>query len=556
MNNTMTKTAGCSLAAGWLAAASLLFGTDPLARADESKKEKGKESAPAMEERAWATGIEGGATPGTTREKPEGDPRKMPTFVVDASKRLGSFRRVNGVNGGPRINLGTAFDNSEYFNEFNPPLVRVHDSAYSDLDTVDVHAIFPNFDADENDPKNYRFEKTDIYIKAILDVGSRVIFRLGESIEPGTPKYYTQPPADFKKWARICCNIVRHYNMGWADGFQWNIQYWEIWNEPPSPNCWAGTMEQYCELYREVAVALKNLDPALKVGGPAGAECLGSKHGTQFLGFCRDNNVPLDFASWHGYARHPSMLMNNIEGGIKALKEYGFENTESHFTEWNYLPAEISFGKKTAREAQREGFAKTCGGAGAAFSASMLAYMQDSELDVACFYSAYGTVFRFSFFDRYGVPSMQFHAFKAFNKLVQCGTRIEASGNNRKTGVGVVAAVDAKSGETAVLLSNFEDEISQFNLELKHLPFNKERLYCSEYVIDDKRALEWDREKIVSSGNFSLAIELPKGSVRLILFTPKSLKDEQFHWSYLQLKNAFDKEGHGHYTAEDFSLTF
>lgn len=28
------------------------------------------------EERAWATGIEGGATPGTTREKPEGDPRR------------------------------------------------------------------------------------------------------------------------------------------------------------------------------------------------------------------------------------------------------------------------------------------------------------------------------------------------------------------------------------------------------------------------------------------------------------------------------------------------
>ena len=29
------------------------------------------------EERAWATGIEGGATPGTSREKPEGDPRTM-----------------------------------------------------------------------------------------------------------------------------------------------------------------------------------------------------------------------------------------------------------------------------------------------------------------------------------------------------------------------------------------------------------------------------------------------------------------------------------------------
>lgn len=444
------------------------------------------------------------------------------TFTVDAAQPLGAFRPLNGVNGGPRINLGTTFDNSEYFRAFNPPLVRTHDSAYSDLDTCDVHAIFPNFGADENDPKNYRFGKTDIYIKAILDVGAQVIFRLGESIEPAIPKYYAHPPADFKKWARICCNIVRHYNAGWANGFQWNIRHWEIWNEPNIPNCWSGTMEQYCELYREGAVALKQLDPALKVGGPALAGSVGGKQGRQFLGYCRDNQVPLDFVSWHGYAGHPAALLSNIETGIAAVREFGFTNAETHFTEWNYSLG----GNAKTREERRDNFERMRGGDGAALAASTLAYMQDSGLAVACFYSAYGTVFRTGFFDRYGVPSRQFEVFKAFNQLVQCGTRVAVSGNNRKTGLGVVAATDAKSGKTAVLVSNLDDKASRFNLELKHLPF-KERLYCTEYVIDDRRALERDREKIVNSGVFSLTVELPKKSVRLILFTPESAKAKQ-----------------------------
>ena len=95
MNNTITKATVCCLAAGWPLAASLLFGAEPVARSDEPAKGATKQvdlggdgilelvyippgeftMGSSAEERAWATGIEGGATPGTTREKPEGDPR-------------------------------------------------------------------------------------------------------------------------------------------------------------------------------------------------------------------------------------------------------------------------------------------------------------------------------------------------------------------------------------------------------------------------------------------------------------------------------------------------
>lgn len=462
---------------------------------------------------------------GVSRAENVDSTQKIPAFTVDAARQLGAFRPLNSVNGGPRINMGLSFDNSEYFRAFNPPLVRTHDSAYSDLDTCDIHAIFPDFNADETKPENYRFERTDLHLKAILDAGSQVFFRLGESIEHATPKYHIYPPADFKKWARICCNVVRHYNSGWAKGFQWNIKYWEIWNEPNGGNCWAGTMPQFCELYRETAVALKQLDPTLKIGGPGLAGSIGSDKGEMFLAYCRDNKLPLDFVSWHGYSSKPAALLENIKAGMAAVGKFGFKDAETCFGEWNFLPSDAP-GNKKNREVQRQRFSRVRGAEGAAFAASMLAFMQDTKLDMACFYAAYGSVFRFGMFDQYGVPSRQFDAFKAFHQLSQCGTRIKVTGDNRETGLGVVAAVDKKLGKTVVLLSNFDDGRSQFNLELKHLPFN-ERLYCTEYVIDDRRALAWDREKIVNSGDFSLTLELPKNTVRLILFTTESAKAKQ-----------------------------
>lgn len=437
---------------------------------------------------------------------------KMLTFTVDAAQSLGSFKPLNGVNGGPRIRMGGCYDNSEYFELFKPPFIRLHDTPYADKGTVDIHEIFPDFDADENDPSNYQFEKTDLHLKPIIKLGSGIIFRLGESLEHSDQKYYVHPPADFKKWARICSNIVRHYNMGWANGYKWNIQHWEIWNEPDILSCWTGTIEQYCEMYKETATLLKKLDPGLKVGGPALSHSLDSEKGRKFLDFCRNNTVPLDFISWHIYASHPDITMKRIETGMATIKEYGFQDVETYITEWNMV---ISWSRKD-REKTREMFSKITGGPGAAFVASVLAYMQDSELDLACYYAAFGSVFRFGLFDIYGVPKKPLYTFEAFNHLVKCGTRIAVSGNHRETGVGIIAAVNKETGTTAVLLSNFDNNVSRFNLEMKHLPFDGQ-LFCSEYVIDDERTLEWDREQVLSSGDFRIVVELPKASVRLIL---------------------------------------
>jgi hypothetical protein len=60
-----------------------------------------------------------------------------------------------------------------------------------------------------------------------------------------------------------------HYNHGWAKGFRYGIQYWEVWNEPDIGEFWTGTPAQYFTLYDVVAKALKALGQDLKVGGPS-----------------------------------------------------------------------------------------------------------------------------------------------------------------------------------------------------------------------------------------------------------------------------------------------
>ena len=50
--------------------------------------------------------------------------------------------------------------------------------------SVDVHRIFKNFDADENDPASYIFEPTDILIKLSDFYGVSVDYILGLSDNP------------------------------------------------------------------------------------------------------------------------------------------------------------------------------------------------------------------------------------------------------------------------------------------------------------------------------------------------------------------------------------
>ena len=145
----------------------------------------------------------------------------MATITVDFGKNRGAVRPMHAVNNGPAGSAVRGTSNAEAYRAAGIPYARLHDSAfctaYGGEFSVDVHRIFRDFTADENDPASYIFGPTDEYLANIVAAGAEPFYRLGAAIEHGY-KYGTYPPADSAKWARICEHIIRHYTEGWADG--------------------------------------------------------------------------------------------------------------------------------------------------------------------------------------------------------------------------------------------------------------------------------------------------------------------------------------------------
>ena len=378
---------------------------------------------------------------------PAAEPAASAFVAVDPAKELGAVKPMHAVNNGPSVKKPGGDQKNGNFGEYKAariPFARTHDSincVAGGAHTCDINAVFPDFDADESDPKNYDFVFTDHYLDNIRRAGTEVFFRLGQTIEHGPKKYGVLPPKDFAKWARICKNVIRHYNEGWGWGMdngwttrnvawsnQFNIVYWEIWNEPdldPSdgelpknPRCWGGTVTNFFRLFETVAKHLKGKFPHLKIGGPA--ICGRFDWGERFLAYCRDNAVPLDFFSWHTYANEPRQIADNVDLVRRLMDKYGFQRSESILNEWNYVKGwvddwQYSLEVESGRFNQK----------GAAFVMSTMIDCQSKPVDMLMFYDARTSSNMNNMFSR---PTLQplkgYYPFYAWSKLVGCGTQV------------------------------------------------------------------------------------------------------------------------------------
>jgi hypothetical protein len=401
-------------------------------------------------------------------------------------------------------------------------LTRIHDANWPARDVVDVHAIFPNFGADADSPGSYHFAPTDDYLKSILAVGSGVMYRLGESIEHTPRKHYVHKPPDFDHWAKICLGIIGHYNEGWAEGFHFNLCYFEIWNEAEIGAAqWDGNSEDYYRLYATAAKAIKTRYPTLMVGGPAAAG-LGQLEGDRltlaphlrgFLEYCRKQSLPLDFLSWHMYAADPAAPVRGTAGLRRVLDEYGFQKTEIHLNEWNYLPNNdwgAVFGRDGAQ--MQKSFEDAGGPQGAAFVACVLLGLQDAPLDMANFYT--GDNGCWGLFNVFGVPKKTYHAFRAFKALVDHPARVVAEGG--KPGeLNAVAGLSTDCRELAIVVSNFKSTDRRIELVLQNLPWAGSS--TSELLLlNQERNLERVRTEEYNEGVIKIVQDLPAPGVLLV----------------------------------------
>ncbi len=108
------------------------------------------------------------------------------------------------------------------------------------------------------------------------------------------------PPKDWKNWSDMVRAFTDHCvrRYGLPEVRQWKF---EVWNEP-NINFWAGTQEQYFELFRQSALAVKDVGRDLQVGGPATAQLAWIP---DLINYCSQKSIPLDFVSTHVYPSDP-----------------------------------------------------------------------------------------------------------------------------------------------------------------------------------------------------------------------------------------------------------
>jgi len=295
--------------------------------------------------------------------------------------------------------------------------------------------IFPDPDADANDPRSYNFAPTDQIIGSIRKVGAQVMFRLGRS-EGADP----EPPKDFNKYAAVARHIVLHYNRGWASGFHYHIRYWEIWNEPTwARSSGAATAQQYYELYRKLARAVKSADPHALVGGPAmRVPTTTPPIGNAFLEYVRTEHLPLDFYSWHWYATDSDDPIG-FHPDQPATRGRVSTNTDST-THAPWLPnGTIGLMDPPPSSAQR-----------ASFITAASIYMQDAPIDAANLYRATNV-----FGADGSTPDKTGQALIALGRLQDTPYRLKVRGADLN-GFAVEAARSSDGRTVQILLSNYQ----------------------------------------------------------------------------------------------------
>lgn len=385
---------------------------------------------------------------------------------VDAGKVIGQIHDFQGLNGQPTPVLQGLPNLVRQYKELRTSLVRTHDMmGPTDIDAVfkfdniwqewlipdpavrrgavdhgNKSILFPDPNADPENPASYNFGPTDEVMAAIHAAGAHVYYRIGRSWGA-----QATPPVNFDKYADAVKHVAMHYNQGWDHGFHYGIKYWEFWNEPGEV-FWTGTPEQFYELYAKTARALKSADPSILIGGPAIADpAHPSPYREGLLDYCKKNHVPFDFYSWHTYAigsADPYDGVRLARNFRRILDQHGYAHAQSILSEWNLTPDFTE-----AEKAELQGVHN------AAFIGAALTYFQDAPLDAAIFYR--GDATWMGLFDLKGNYFKTAYTFKAMGQMQETPQRLAATGADTD-GFAVLAGKSADNRTVQIFLSNYE----------------------------------------------------------------------------------------------------
>lgn len=218
-----------------------------------------------------------------------------------------------------------------------------------------LHDDMAVYNEDSQGNPIYNWQYVDLLYDYILSIGMKPFVELGfmpQALASGTETVFwwkgnVTPPKSYDKWQKLIYELVVHFTRryGHDEVRQW---YFEVWNEPNLSGFFTGGMEEYFKLYEVTSKIIKKVSSHYRVGGPATAGC---GWVTEFIEFCYDNKIPVDFVSTHTYGvdgfldefgvqqlfldSNPGAVSDDIIRVHDQVKASPMPELEIHFTEWS-----------------------------------------------------------------------------------------------------------------------------------------------------------------------------------------------------------------------------
>ena len=286
-------------------------------------------------------------------------PAQERVIDVDVTQVQGKLDRMFNLSvGAGRANEGLRADWQQQLAELRRDTgfryIRMHGLLTDDMGV---------FRIDAQGKEQYNFQYIDALFDYLLSIGIKPFVELGfmpSAMASGTKTIFwwrgnVTPPRDYDQWGRLIKTLTAHWTerYGKAEVASW---YFEVWNEPNLDGFWAGTQDEYFKLYAHAARAVKSVDSAYRVGGPATA---GAAWIPEMIAYAHKNKVPLDFVSTHSYGVNQGFLdefgttgtvlskdvmavASDVLKNGKEIAASSMPKLDLHYTEWSssYTPSD------------------------------------------------------------------------------------------------------------------------------------------------------------------------------------------------------------------------
>lgn len=429
---------------------------------------------------------------------------KQANIIIKNNIRLGSINR--------------SWSNFAQGGEEPPPMLTSVISPLKDLSPsyIRIDHIFDSYSIVEKNTSGftYDFSRLDQTVNDILASGALPFFSLSymPSVFTAT-RSIIDSPSNWLYWKDLIKATVEHYSG--RNNKNINKIYYEVWNEPELPQFgnWKLSGEKdYRLLYSNAVAAAQEAENTNQffIGGPS----VGSYYPNwihPFLSYISQNNIRLDFYSWHRYVKNPDIFISDIKNTRKDLAKYPqYSNLPLVISEWGIDSQNTDINSSNIA---------------AAFTIN----------SIAKFYKDLALAFAFEIKDgpppqggKWGIITHEnnpekklflkprYHAFSALSQLT--GEQLEIIGEG--TYISALASISSTNVIT-VVMSNYDikgKNIEQVPITFTDLPA---LVYKLRYVYPLDQS-EGEYELVSTNGTLSKSFLMPVNSILILQLTPSS----------------------------------